>query len=103
MLTPYTQSKFIEKVCTDRNGQQFRLVFFVALVNGEVTGRLISAQPIGKAPQTVSAEEILYLPIAAIVNDTVTEYVSSFAPIVSSYNKFFFFNSQPTRAPSYNF
>ena len=47
MLTPNLQSRFIEKVLTDRGGQQFRVLFLVSLVDGEVRGQIVSAQPVG--------------------------------------------------------
>jgi hypothetical protein len=94
--------RFIEKLFTDQNSQQFKLTFFVVLVNGEVKGKLISAQPMGKA-SSVGSEQVLYLPISLSVNETVTEYIPEYVPVVSPYNELFFFTSQPTRAPSISY
>ncbi len=97
MLTPYSQSQFIEKVFTDVNGRQFRMVFLVAIVNGEVKGRLVSVQPIASS---IKYSGIPCLPVSCPKNTTVTEYVAAFTPVVSPYNELLFFVSQPTRAPS---
>jgi len=102
MLTPY-RPQFIEQIFTDQTGHQFRLVFLVSNVEGKLKGQLISAQPLStKARVQGSFEQSsLLLPIVCPQNKTVTEYISSFAPIVSPYNELFFFTSQPTRAPSH--
>ena len=47
-----TQDKqFIEKILTDSFGRQYRVVFAVSFVDGEVRGRVISATLIETAPQ----------------------------------------------------
>lgn len=99
MLTPYVNSQFVEKVFTDRAGRQFRMVFLVALVNGEVKGRLVSVQPLAQESFKNTAE-VICLPIICPKNETVTEYIAPTIPVVSPYNELFFFTSQPTRAPS---
>ena len=96
-LQVHQGGRFIEKIFTDQSGQQFKLVFFVALVNGEVKGTLISAQPVGSVDVGATCA---YLPISLSINKVVTEYVPTYASVVSPFNKFFFFTSQPTRAPS---
>ena len=108
MLTAYTPKnqalqvhqggRFIEKVFTDQNGQQFKLIFFVALVNGEVKGTRVSAQPISKSSFTT--QDTVCLPISIPKNETTTEYIPAYVPVVSPFTKLFFFTSQPTRAPS---
>jgi hypothetical protein len=101
MLTPY-RPHFIEQIVTDPTGRQFRLVFLVSNVDGKLKGHLVSAEPISaKAQLSGSSEQpTFFLPIICPQNKTVTEYISSFTPIVSPYNELFFFTSQPTRAPS---
>ena len=109
MLTAYTPKnqslqvhqggRFIEKIFTDQNGQQFKLVFFVALINGEVKGTLVSAKPIAK--NSFNAQDLVCLPISVPQNDVITEYIPAYTPIVSPFNELFFFTSQPTRAPSF--
>jgi hypothetical protein len=98
MLTPY-KPHFVEQIFTDQSGRQLRLVFLVSFVDGKLKGQLVSAEPLSS--HFKSAETPLCLPISCPQNDTVTEYISSVAPIVSPYNELFFFTSQPTRAPSY--
>jgi hypothetical protein len=99
MLTPYVNSQFVEKIMTDRSGRQFKLTFLVAIVDGQLKGRLVSAQPLAQSFK--NTESVVFLPISCPKNETVTEYAPAFAPIVSPYNELFFFTSQPTRAPSY--
>ncbi len=108
MLTAYTPKnqalqvhqggRFIEKVFTDQAGQQFKLIFFVALVNGEVKGTLVSAKPISK--NSFNTQDAVCLPVSVPQNDVVTEYIPAYTPVVSPFNELFFFTSQPTRAPS---
>ena len=91
--------QFVEKIFTDQSGRQFKLTFLVAIVDGQLKGRLVSAQPLAQSFK--NTEQVLCLPITCPKNETVTEYTPAFAPIVSPYNELFFFTSQPTRAPSY--
>jgi hypothetical protein len=111
MLTPHLQSRFIEKVLTDRNGQQFRVLFLVSLINGEVRGQVVSAQPIYGQVKTVSlpssvAKETswskLCLPCtkaaAKIIGSKIRPWTRVASPYYSSLE---FFMSQPTRAPSF--
>jgi len=102
MLTSY-RPQFIEQIFTDLIGRQFRLVFLVSKVGGKLKGQLISAQPLSAKAriQGSTQKSSFLLPISCPQSKTVTEYISSFAPIVSPYNELFFFTSQPTRAPSY--
>ena len=105
MLTTYTQSKFLSKVFTDCSGRQFRLTFLVAVVNGEVRGRLVSAEPISVSDTnhqivgTVS-DGMFCLPITFSNKKPATDYAPAFIPVVSPYTELYFFTSQPTRAPS---
>ena len=99
MLTVSAQPRFIEKVFTDQAGRKFRCVFLVALVGGELKGRLVSAELISQS--FASAEPIPCLPFTCPKNETETVYVAPAAPVVSPYNELFFFTSQPTRAPSF--
>jgi hypothetical protein len=93
--------QFVEKIFTDQSGRQFRLTFLVAIVDGQLKGRLVSAQPLSRGATSVFQGATLQLPISCPKNETVTEYTPAFAPIVSPYNELFFFTSQPTRAPSF--
>ena len=105
MLTPYAQSRFIEKLYTDRSGQQFKLVFFVALVDGELKAKLISAEAIVSAPLTAITGSCQSAPSFTLSGFVATSlaskvFVPAYAPLVSPFNELFFFTSQPTRAPS---
>jgi len=97
MLTPY-KPQFVEKIFTDQMGQQFRLVFLVTIIDGEVKGRLVSAQPIAKSVAEQPCATCL--PVTLNIKKGDTAYIAPSVPVVSPYNELFFFISQPTRAPS---
>src|ERR1035437_5955779 len=111
MLTPHLQSRFIEKILTDRNGRQFRVLFLVSLVNGEVRGQIISAQPIferiktaslpGRVVKMTSWTRLCLSCIKAaakIIGSKIRPWTRVASPYYSSLE---FFMSQPTRAPSF--
>ena len=111
MLTPLNNSQFISRIFSDATGRQFRLTFLVAIVNGQVRGHLISAEPVSKSNnQTLITDHQLTgtvshggfcLPIICNNKKPATTYVSSLKPIASPYFSLeFLINSQPTRAPS---
>ena len=105
MLTPY-RPQFIEKIMTDASGRRFRVLFAVSFVNGEVRGRVISAEPIEHKSLELRGEsyekstETLCLPYVAIAIITPTSYLLSPALFISPFSELFFFTSQPTRAPN---
>jgi hypothetical protein len=111
MLTPHLQSRFIEKVLTDRSGQQFRVLFLVSLVNGEVRGQIISAQPIFETAKTaglpgrvakVAPWVNLCLPCTKAAAKIIESKVRPWSRVASPYySSLEFFMSQPTRAPSF--
>ncbi len=93
MLTPQLRSQFVTKILTSADGKQYKVVFLVALVNGEVKAQMISAEPVVKdAP--------ICLPISLQKSPTTFTYIPSFSPKISLFDSLFFFNSQPTRAPA---
>ncbi|MEK7501562.1 MAG: hypothetical protein AAB629_01410 [Patescibacteria group bacterium] len=108
MLTPYSQSRFVQKILTSASGKRFRVLFLVTLVNGEVKAQIVSAQSIMSAlsfPRTressvLPKNKILCLPFYSAKAKHNTEYIPSNAPEVSPYAELYFFTSQPTRAPS---
>jgi hypothetical protein len=113
MLTPLNNSQFISRIFSDATGRQFRLTFLVAIVNGEVRGHLISAEPVSKAGSQSSianyqltgavSDGSFCLPIICNNKKPATTYVSSLKPIATPYFSLeFLINSQPTRAPSCN-
>lgn len=46
MLSPYLQTRLVEKVLTDRASRRFRCLFLVTLVDGGIKAQLIVAEPI---------------------------------------------------------
>ena len=109
MLANYIQPKFLSRIFTDPTGRQFCLTFLVTVVDGEVRGRLISAEPISpdvSASPTLQLDGdiddgVLCLPTVSFKKVSGTEYKHSFVPVISPYTELYFFTSQPTRAPSY--
>ena len=116
MLTVQNQPQFVSRVFTDQLGRQFRMLFLVVVVNGDFKGRLISVEPLpitAKLTGTVSdasagiyssddaSQSVFCLPITYTVKEPSTEYIHSFAEVVSPYFSIdFLITSQPTRAPS---
>lgn len=97
MLTAY-RPHFIERVFTDQAGRQFRLVFLVTFVDGQLKGRLVSAEPISSKARTSGC--VPCLPVACPTVKANTQYIAPVVPTVSPYTELFFLTSQPTRAPS---
>lgn len=94
MLTPYSRSKFITKILTSANGERFRVIFLVALIDGKVQVQVVSAEPI-------ATPSVICLPTISQKNSVAFAYAPASAPMVSPFSSLFFFNSQPTRAPSF--
>jgi len=103
MLTPYLNSQFVEKILTDRYGRQFRCLFLVALVDGEVRVKLVSTQQIYRHLTSVNPVNSakLCLSLFGVSKKTLTNCV--WLPIVSYFapKDFSFVMSQLTRAPSF--
>ncbi len=97
MLTPYSKSKFVEKVYTTPTGEKFRVLFLVALVDGKIKISPVSAQPIQSSGKKNNAT---YLPPKKAKTPKTFSYRPSFTYTASPYNLLTFFTSQPTRAPS---
>lgn len=95
MLTPQLRSQFVTKVLTSPNGEKFKVVFLVALVNGEVKAQVVSATLISEKA------EVACLPAPITKSKTVFDYTPAFSEILSPFISLFFLNSQPTRAPSF--
>lgn len=93
MLTSYSHSKFITKILNSDTGEQYKVVFLVAIVNGEVMAKVVSAEQISRPNVVCLPEAIIRTPVTFI-------YTPISNPVVSLFNSLFFFNSQPTRAPS---
>ncbi len=110
MLTRIAQPQFVTKILTDQYGRQYRVVFAVSLVNGEVRGRIISASLLtpeapklaGRVASAASAIANFFLGGPRSSASADTAYVPAFAPVTFSLSDLeFFLNSQPTRAPSH--
>ena len=97
--------QLIERIFTDQHGRQFRMVFMVAVVDGELKGKLVSVQPISAASHKLNgavSSGTICLPISCSVKKAETIYVADFAPVVSPYVSLeSLMTSQPTRAPSF--
>ena len=94
MLTPYSRSKFITKILTSANGEQFKVIFLVALIDGKVQAQVVSVEPI-------VVPSVICLPTISQKNPVTFAYAPASAPVVSPFSPLLFFNSQPTRAPSF--
>ena len=105
MLTAYRQPKFIEKILTDTLGRQYRVLFAVSFVDGEIRGRVVSATPIERSLKLVAGSQEnrtnFYLPCAKSACLPSSSELQAHSSFVSPYIELYFFNSQPTRAPSY--
>jgi hypothetical protein len=106
MLSPYSQAQFIEKTITSQTGERFRVTFLVALVDGKMSAKIVSAVAIDAAPivSSASSARAAVLSLAAPVEKqpVAFTYKPSFAAKISPYFSLDFFVSQPTRAPSFN-
>ena len=100
MLTPSLQSRFVTKILTSASGEQFRVLFLVTLINGEVKAQVISAEPLIKK-NIFNNSSIAYLPEVYKKTLFSFTYISPLKSIFSPFNSLFFFNSQPTRAPAF--
>lgn len=107
MNTAISRQQFLEKTVTDSFGRQYRVVFAFSFVDGEVRGRVISAELISetltlKGRVNEFKASGLCLPCARA---TLTPYSVLLTPrrsFVSPYFSVFelLITSQPTRAPS---
>lgn len=107
--------QFLSRIFTDAAGRQFRLTFFVTIVDGEARGHLVSAEPMkrdGRASTLLrlsgscattagSSNGVFCLPIACPQKELESVYIPAYTPIVSPYTDLYFFTSQPTRAPNF--
>lgn len=105
MISSLSRPQFVSKIFTDNNGRQFRLNFFVAVVNGELKAHLLSVQPISGTTLSLPGgfSDVICLPIicSPVKHDTV--YRSNLNLFVSPYFSIeYLITSQPTRAPSQN-
>ena len=103
-----TVPQFVTRVFSDKNGKLFKFTFLVSVINGEIKGQLVKAEPIreqasAEMRDSISSEygQIFCLPIVSEEKEPSTPYIFSFAPVASPYfSTEFLINTQPTRAPS---
>lgn len=97
MLTTHLRSQFVTKTLTSSTGEQFRVVFLIALVSGEVKAQVVSVTPLSTKTTTTPCLPGVHTKV--LISFT---YTPPSVPKLSFFNSLFFFTSQPTRAPSYN-
>ncbi len=94
-----------EKIVRSKHGTLLCVRFAVAEIDGEVCARILSAEPLRiLAPFTKhhsrNTNEICLLAGAHIKSTLVFAYQPKHSVSSPFFNKFSFFTSQPTRAPS---
>lgn len=102
-----TNSYFNPHICervVRRNGRLFRVRFAVAVIDGEVCGRILSAEPVGelgskKKEVRSKQEKAFYLPSPKKAGIAIKSRYQS-KKIISPFSELQFFVSQMTRAPS---
>ncbi|OHA17646.1 MAG: hypothetical protein A2664_03435 [Candidatus Taylorbacteria bacterium RIFCSPHIGHO2_01_FULL_46_22b] len=98
MLSPYLQPQLVTKILVAPNGESYRVVFLVTLVDGKISARVVSAEPLN----VISEDDlILCLPHFSSKFSSLISGLSSSSPIASPYVSLLFFTSQLTRAPAY--
>lgn len=85
-----------ERIVKDKNGAFVRVRFTIVEVNGTFQGKIISVSSI-----SVQSEKQVFLPEYREKEVREFIYYPLFTQIISPFNNFFFFNSQPTRAPNF--
>ncbi len=100
MLTPYSHSQFITKILTSTSGDKYKVVFLVALVDGKVNAQIVSSEFISKIAHVVESAQVC-LPAPISRKEIFFTYAPSFKNLIFPFNSLFFYNSQPTRAPSF--
>jgi hypothetical protein len=99
LITPTKQlNNVFERIVKDKNGILVRVRFIVVEVDGKFQGQIISAEPLVSRAESKPCAS---LPKPCEKTCVTFEYKP--AAIKSGYyfNPLFFFNSQPTRAPSF--
>src|SRR3989344_8128835 len=108
MLTKhFIQPKIFERMTRTRDGRLVRVRFAVAIIDGEVCGRILSAEPIGELVslefgKLVSFKKVkirYHLP-APKKKLVIVQSRYKNGKIISPFHSLEFFMSQPTRAPS---
>ncbi len=90
-------NSIFERIVRDKNGVLVRVRFTVVEIDGKFQGQIISAEPIVSRVQSNTCAS---LPKPYEKVDATYRYVPTATKSDFSFDSFFFFNSQPTRAPS---
>lgn len=97
MLTLRPQQKIVEKILIARNGGRVRVTFAVIETAGNIEFKVLKVTPI---VASIKGPAILALP-GKIKDSVAPATTATFTTFVSPYVSLFFFDSQPTRAPSF--
>ncbi len=101
MLTPQLRSQFVTKVLSSPTGEKYKVVFLIALIDGEVKAQVVSATLVSENTNTATP---LCLPLVKNNEKFVNLLKSLTSKVLSPFfNQLFFYNSQPTRAPSFTY
>lgn len=91
-------NSIFERIIKDKNGILVRVRFIVVEVNGEFRPQIISAEPVVSKAES---RPCVSLPKPCEKVDVIFEYTKPKPRQSFYFNDLFFFNSQPTRAPSF--
>ena len=104
MIVKATHKGIYERILSDKNGQLIRVCFAVVEINGALKGQIISIEPVlqvtGKTLSTHTTPHVC-LPISIQNDISDTTGFNAYSNTPSPYSFLDFFNSQPTRAPSF--
>lgn len=92
-------NSIFERVIRDNNGVLVIVRFTIVEINGKLQGQIISVTPFVNKESSESKDGVICLP-KVLSEKKVFESNIVYRNIISPFNSLFFFNSQPTRAPS---
>ncbi|MFA6404570.1 MAG: hypothetical protein WCW03_01005 [Candidatus Paceibacterota bacterium] len=100
MIIPCPNSNSIfTRIIRGRNGALLRVSFEVYEIDGQFKGRVVGVEKVMELNGNVKCHT-LCLPAHCLKDKIATNYIPAYAPTISPYIELYFFNSQPTRAPS---
>ncbi len=85
-----------ERIVRDKNGVLVRVRFTVVEIEGKLSARIISAEPV-----VTKSQDVVYLPVSIDAAELAQDVTPSFISKISPYISLDFFMSQPTRAPAF--
>ncbi len=105
MLTTYFQPKIFERMTRTMDGRLVRVRFAVAVIDGEVCGRIVGVEEVGELPifnfQFSIFKKKTFCLAGANRKAEVVKSCYKNRKIISPFSTLEFFMSQMTRAPSY--